>query len=134
MQLALLASTQVHERLLTVIGPDRDFEGKLTPQGFRVRRNVRSWGRDPYHPLIDGTLADGLKGTDVKLTFRASAIGVAEGVVLFGFVEYLALSRDISMWWWPLAAFVFTHIGLCLLSFAPGQRWSESRIRQVLAT
>src|SRR5882724_1115551 len=46
-----LDSTGVHERLLSLIGPGRDFKGELTPYGFRIHRNAR-WERDPYRPVI----------------------------------------------------------------------------------
>lgn len=128
-----LDSEDIRERLLNVIGPTKDFKGKLTARGFRVRRNVRTWGRDPYHPVISGTFKPRSKGTEVDLSFWASPVEVAQVAALFGFAEYLAISRDISMWWWPLAAFVCTHLGLCLLSFAPGKRWSENRFRSALA-
>jgi|SRR5882762_2987702 len=125
-------SQLIKDRLLSVIGPEKEFKGRLTTYGFRIRRNTRTWGRDPYRPVIRGTFNSHPKGTEVTLVFCPSLIEVAQVVSLFGFAEYLAISRDFSMWWWPIAAFVFVHLGLVVFSFRPGQRWAESRLRQIL--
>jgi hypothetical protein len=122
----------LRDRLQSAIGPEKDFKGELTTNGFRFRRNTRAWGRDPYRPVIHGTFNSTPKGIEVALSFWPSPVELAQVVSLFGFAEYLAISKDISMWWWPIAAFVFVHLGLYVFSFVPGQRWGESRLRRIL--
>ena len=127
-----LDSGSICERLLSVVGPDKDFRGKLTANGFRLRRNPW-WEKDPYRPVVDGKFNFRSGGTDVQVRFRASPFGLAAVLGFFGFVEYMFLTRDPSMWWWPIAAYITLHVGFCILSFVPGQKWAEKRLRSVLA-
>ena len=129
-----LDSGSICERLLSVVGPDKDFRGKLTTNGFRVRvRPHPRWERDPYRPVVVGKFNSRSGGTDVQLKFWAGPFDVAAVVAFLGFGEYMVLTREISMWWWPIAASITLHVGFCILSFVPGQKWAEKRLRSVLA-
>jgi hypothetical protein len=128
-----LDSESIFERLVPVVGPDRDFRGKLTANGFRVRvRPHPRWEKDPYRPVVVGKFNSRSGGTDVELRFWAGPFDLATVVAFLGFGEYMVLTREISMWWWPIAATIALHIGFCILSFVPRQRWAESRLREVL--
>lgn len=122
----------IRERLLTVVGPNKDFRGNLTASGFRLRRNPW-WEKDPYRPIADGKFNSRSGATDVHVRFWASPFGLSLVVAFFGFGEYMALTKEILMWWWPVAASITLHVGLCFFSFVPGRRWAESRLRTVLA-
>jgi hypothetical protein len=127
-----LDSETIRERLLTVVGPEKDFGGKLTSNGFRLRRNPW-WEKDPYRPVVDGKFNSRFGVIGVQVRFWASPFGLASVAAFFGVGEYMALSRDISMWWWPIAASITLHVGLCFFSFVPGRKWAENRLRSVLA-
>lgn len=125
---------KIIENLRGVVGPGKDFKGKLGDRQFRIRRSSYSWGRDPYRPVIRGMIVSVPTGTVLKLTFYPRFIEVVQIMAIFGFAEYLAVSKDISMWWWPIAALTFVHIGLCTFSLIPGQRWAEGRLRNALTS
>jgi hypothetical protein len=127
-----LDSESIRERLLTVVGPNKDFRGKLTANGFRLRRNLR-WEGSSYRPAIDGKFSSSSKRTDVRLSFWASPRALIQLAAFFGFAEYLSVLEHDSMWW-PITASITLHVGLCFFSFVPGQRWAESRLREVLGS
>jgi hypothetical protein len=123
---------EIRERLAGAIGAGREFKGKLTSDGFRLQRNARTWGRDPYRPVIRGRFRAVPQGTEVTTVFWPRILELFELTAFFAFAEWLAISKDAPMWWWPVVAFLFLHLGLYVFSFVPGQRWGESHIRPIL--
>jgi hypothetical protein len=127
-----LSSENIRERFLTLVGPNKEFRGKLTDNGFRLRRRNPSWSNDEYRPVIRGKFSSSSTGTCVRLSFWVSPLVLTQGAAFFVFVQYLAVSKHEFMWF-PVSVFSALHVGLCCLSFIPGLRWAERRLRQVLA-
>jgi hypothetical protein len=135
-----LQPAQVSERLASVTAKrawlrwppnDKDFEGSVEPEGFRLMRVIR--GMNTYNPWMLGNIRADQTGScvAVQCVMHPIAIGLVLG--FFAFAQYLAITKEGQFSLLCCAMFGIFHVVCYIVAFMPEVKRSEQKLKDLLS-